>query len=680
MLSINTNLSSLIAQSSLKNSTNILNTAVERMSTGYKINHASDNAANYSIATNMTTKIGAYQVAEDNALQGLEMMSTSLESLNQISDKLNRMRALAVQTQNGTYGAQSLSAMSAEANALAQEINRIYSSAEYDDIKLFGKAEVVNLDEIKMSTPKLNSMGFLQNVTRIDTTGMTTLASIDESTVITSGSYSISTPEELAKLARMANAGKISSGTFVLANDIDLSGYSTGEGWEPIGNASNFRGKFNGNGYTVSNLYINRSSEDYVGLFGNISSIGSVVNLRITNASVVGNNYVGIITGSHSSTNAPVKNCTVSGAVTGTNYVGGVIGYAYRSVSHCYANINVDGESYVGGITGMNVTGITDSYVEGQVSGNIYVGGCIGSAGGTTATISGNYVEVTVVGNEQVGGVIGATANTITLSSNISIGSVTGELNAGGICGKAYNTKLIDNISLSNVYGKNNVGGITGYLDYVSVIDNCKSYGSISGEIKVGGIIGDSNNTAQILNSHTSSIVNGQSDIGIIAGKAYKVENCTYKANSARALVSNADVVISDTEALVFGAKLNLQVGVVGENSSQVNFNTYFDIEKLTIIQATDITSNSYISNIDSLMNEVSLKQTELGTGINRLESVLEEISTQYENLVSSRSTLRDVDIAEVSSEYIRQQILQQASATLMSTANQSPSIALQLI
>ena len=80
------------------------------------------------------------------------------------------------------------------------------------------------------------------------------------------------------------------------------------------------------------------------------------------------------------------------------------------------------------------------------------------------------------------------------------------------------------------------------------------------------------------------------------------------------------------------------------------------------------------------MLETVSAKQTEYGAAQNRLESALDEISTQYENLVSSRSTIRDADIAEVSSDYIRQQILQQASATLMSTANQSPSIALQLI
>ena len=113
MLTINTNLSSLIAQGSMKLSTNKLNQAIERMTTGFKINHAKDNAANYSIATNMTTKIGAYNVAEDNAAMGLDLISTAEGTLSQIEDKLQRLRALQEQASNGTYGEQSLNAINA---------------------------------------------------------------------------------------------------------------------------------------------------------------------------------------------------------------------------------------------------------------------------------------------------------------------------------------------------------------------------------------------------------------------------------------------------------------------------------------------------------------------------------------------------------------------------------------
>ena len=92
------------------------------------------------------------------------------------------------------------------------------------------------------------------------------------------------------------------------------------------------------------------------------------------------------------------------------------------------------------------------------------------------------------------------------------------------------------------------------------------------------------------------------------------------------------------------------------------------------------IRSDSALSAIDDFIDVLSSKETELGAVSNRLESVLDEIEIQYNNLASSRSTIRDADIAEVSSEYIKMQILQQASSTLLATANQTPSIALQLI
>ena len=81
----------------MKQSTNKLNEAIERMTTGYKINHAKDNAANYGISTNMTTMIGACMVAEDNVAMGMDMLTTASESLSQIENKLSRLRALATQ-------------------------------------------------------------------------------------------------------------------------------------------------------------------------------------------------------------------------------------------------------------------------------------------------------------------------------------------------------------------------------------------------------------------------------------------------------------------------------------------------------------------------------------------------------------------------------------------------------
>ena len=199
MLNINTNLSSLIVQSNLKLSTNGLNTAIERMTSGFKINHAKDNAANYSINTNLSTKIRAYQVAEDNAMMGLDMVQSANSGLSQVSDILARLRSLEMSVQNGTYGKDSLSAVNKEARALTAEISRILNNTEYGD-KLF-------------TTPSRETRsGFVNEVVHRDTSAMTTLESVDETVKLTSGTYSISSAKELAKLATMTNNGLIERG------------------------------------------------------------------------------------------------------------------------------------------------------------------------------------------------------------------------------------------------------------------------------------------------------------------------------------------------------------------------------------------------------------------------------------------------------------------------------------
>lgn len=137
MLSINTNLSSLTAQKSLNNSTQLLNKAIEQMTTGYKINHASDNSANFSISTNMEIKLSSYQVAEDNVAMGLDLIATASDTLDLVSNHLTRIRDLYEQALNGTYGEDSLKAIQSEMVARGDEIKRILSNAEYNGIELF---------------------------------------------------------------------------------------------------------------------------------------------------------------------------------------------------------------------------------------------------------------------------------------------------------------------------------------------------------------------------------------------------------------------------------------------------------------------------------------------------------------------------------------------------------------
>ena len=144
-LTVTTNLSSLIVQNNLNKATNSLNKAIERMTTGYKINHAKDNAAGYSIADVWTTKLGSIDVASQNTAMGLDLLQTAEENYSLIISHFQRVRDLTEQAANGTYGTTSLEAMKQEITARFDEIDRISASAEYNDIKLMNNTGAIKL-------------------------------------------------------------------------------------------------------------------------------------------------------------------------------------------------------------------------------------------------------------------------------------------------------------------------------------------------------------------------------------------------------------------------------------------------------------------------------------------------------------------------------------------------------
>ena len=667
MLTINTNLASLIAQGSLTNSTNLLNQAIERMTTGFKINGAKDNAANYSISTNMSTRISSYMVAEDNASTALDLVSTASSSLDQMSDHMTRLRSLATQAANGTYGDQSLEAINQEANAIIDEIERLYNTTEFNGISLFRTAGTLSTNALSRlansadittySTPaaqsdpapaaRSSSSKFIEEVEHRDTSGMTRLADVDENTTISSGTYSISTADELAKLATMTNSGKVTGGEFVLSNDIDLSAYSSGEGWTPIGTDSNdFSADFDGNGYVISNLYINRPDEDYQGLFG--QAWGTIKNLGLENVDVTGGSSVGGLVGYFE---GGITNSYATGDVTGNvREIGGLVGIFYiGDIISSYAVVDVTGGDTAGGLAGYFEGDITNSYAAGDVTGGSAVGGLIGNV--LFADITNSYATGDVTGSgNQVGGLAGYFDGDIT--NSYATGDVTGS--------------------------GNQVGGLAGYVDVNSSITDSYVLGESA---NLDGIFigNNASSSMSITDSYYSSYYEN-TGIPVSGGIAPTISNIqTYDGpppfTYEQAGSGGGDSPISPApDTIIF------QVGINSDWASQIGVSTGFSIDGIEDLRDIGLDDTDYLLKIDEFLASINDKQTEFGAVENRLMSVLEEISIQYDNLVSSRSTLRDADIAEVSSEYIRQQILQEASATLLAAANQSPAIALQLI
>ena len=135
-ITINTNLASLTAQKNLSSATTGMNKAMERLSTGYKINSGKDDAAGSSVSTLMEAQISGYDVAEANAAMGLSLLDTAEGVLDIVGDYLQRIRDLTEQAANGTYGSSSLKAIQSEVVARLQEISRIAANSEFNGIKL----------------------------------------------------------------------------------------------------------------------------------------------------------------------------------------------------------------------------------------------------------------------------------------------------------------------------------------------------------------------------------------------------------------------------------------------------------------------------------------------------------------------------------------------------------------
>ena len=213
--------------------------------------------------------------------------------------------------------------------------------------------------------------------------------------------------------------------------DSDDAYWNNGAGWDPIGRSgADFLTTFEGNGHTVRNLFINRPSTNYAGLFGYTDWAAKIRHVGLIQADVAGRTHVGGLVGNNLGT---ITACYATGQVSGLANIGGLVGSNYSSVRTSYAAAQVSGRSAVGGLVGRNLGIIIDaSYATGAVSGQSAVGGLVGYEDGNT--IRASYATGRVSGETSVGGLVGGLgSSTITASywDTTTSGQTTGDHGTG---------------------------------------------------------------------------------------------------------------------------------------------------------------------------------------------------------------------------------------------------------
>ena len=259
-------------------------------------------------------------------------------------------------------------------------------------------------------------------------------------TIESNGSYTVTSADGLMNVAELVNGGKTDI-NITLDKNIDL----TGKGWTPIGTSfdNSYKGTFDGGGHTITGLTVT-TNDQFVGLFGYLNRAGTVKNVVMEGIQITSNHMFGCTGGVVGYSWGTIENCSVSGSVSGTDCVGGVVGSQKAgSIIGCCSSATVKGTHYVGGVAGEKWGTMTACYATGNVT-----------------------LEIDPKKNIAGGGLVGMNAGSSLLAcyatGNVtSTGSSTGYVHIGGFLGNNYTT-------VTACYWKNNHEQGIGYNNKVT--------------------------------------------------------------------------------------------------------------------------------------------------------------------------------------------------------------------
>ena len=315
-----------------------------------------------------------------------------------------------------------------------------------------------------------------------------------------------------------ADIAKDPSGDYALAGDYDATADGTYK-QSPI--TTTFDGSFNGLGNVISGLHIDNSGSKPTGLFADVGSSGSIQDISLSAADVVGQTSVGMLAGQNEGL---LAEDAASGAVNGTTYVGGLVGLNTGDVENDSSSVRIVDThgtqrpgttgSLVGGLVGYNQVGatITASFATGDIEAidSSDVGGLTGRNSGT---VNDSRSSSTVHGYNATGGLVGNNLGTV--DQSWASGRVQGMRYVGGLIG------ISDNGLIEQSYAEGEVvadklgkyqGGLIGLLGAKAQVENSYARGNVEGRNFAGGLVGM--NEGRISSSYSTGRVSGANDIG----------------------------------------------------------------------------------------------------------------------------------------------------------------------
>ena len=687
---VNTNVMSLNAQRQLNKSQMSQNQAMERLSSGLRINSAKDDAAGLAISTGMESQIRGLNQAVRNANDGISMAQTAEGSMSEMTNILQRMRELSVQAANDTNSASNRASIQEEVTQLYDELDRIASVTAFNGINLLdgsntggtnlqiganqGETLGFNIDAVTTKDLNLNAVSGLGDLNggRVDSL-ITTASSLVINDVTITGT---GTGADGQKTAINAQTG---------ATGVTASAYNVVEGVAGASGVSGATFAINGDVIGVSGSMtelVDNINRDAAGVTASLNNEGALVLTNDTGSSITVAN----------SANTGLTDQVSQGYLSLTSSDGNAISIAAGTGAAITMNdvqdfgLNIqDGSDSVTG-QAVSSAGITSSE-------KIQINGVdIGAVTGTSA--ADKAFAINAISTESGVTAQATTTKEYTITFGMSQGSGGVNDTAGatiGVDGLTTDNSLTSSSSYADTLKINGVGitalANTSSMDeVVSAINSAGLQGVVAtatdeGKLLLTSVSGQDIALTVTAGSDGASQSGGGTavDVGFIDDAGVHVAAGAASADVNRGSltlsgVDGKDVVVTSeagTEANEKLALVKLGLSDTGGNSTAVGIG-------LSVTSVTN--AENSILRIDDALDKISGSRGRLGAIQNRLTSTISNLANVSQNISAANSQIKDADFALETSKMSKAQILQQAGTAMLSQANASAQSVLSLL
>jgi flagellin len=540
MLTINTNSTSLIAQNNLSKSQSALSTSLQRLSSGMRINSAADDAAGLAISTRMGSQINGINQAVRNANDGVSLTQTADGAMASISDSLQRMRDLAVQSSNATNSASDRAALQGEVNQLVQQINSVASNTSFNGVNLLDGSFSNQAFQVGANQGETLQVGSIASA-KADSLGVGTTSSF--STTVTSA----------AVVKGAIGAAGVTVNGYGVGPSVN-DGVSDGAGAESaIAKAASFNAVSGATGVTASVTAtsvtgaapttlaaIAGNNTDYISVNG--VKIGAIaLGITVTDQ---GSNVAAAVNAVANQTGVTASVNTSTGAVTLTAQDGRNISLIGKGTGATATNtgLTLSTDAAAAGATTSSVVGAGTAAVGALAAGDLTINGLdVGAVvAGTTVTTQGDNVAAAINALSAKTGVTATNA-----AGKLTLAVAAGhDITVGGNSTNAAATVTATGLGAGAVFTAS-----TATITYGGVKLNTTS----SSGITLGGKdIGTINQTAKA-NAATSTFGTGVSsiDVSTAAGAASAISTIDSALQSVNASRANLGAIQNRFTAVV---------------------------------------------------------------------------------------------------------------------------------